>query len=112
VVVVDVPVPTINRLVLRHSPNASLEPPRSSPEPCHVIVAKLTRCVLFHRGYMGTALCIIFANWGAAWGTWRSGQGLCAMGVNHPNGIIKNLVAISMAGVLGIYGVIVSMYHH
>jgi V-type H+-transporting ATPase proteolipid subunit len=31
------------------------------------------------------------------------------MGVNHPNGIIKNLVAIIMAGVLGIYGLIVSI---
>jgi V-type H+-transporting ATPase 16kDa proteolipid subunit len=31
------------------------------------------------------------------------------MGVNHPGGIIKNLVAIIMAGVLGIYGLIVSI---
>jgi len=31
------------------------------------------------------------------------------MGVNHPGGIIKNLVAIIMAGVLGIYGLIVAI---
>mmetsp|Transcript_43977 Transcript_43977/g.133969 ORF Transcript_43977/g.133969 Transcript_43977/m.133969 type:complete len:172 (-) Transcript_43977:195-710(-) len=31
------------------------------------------------------------------------------MGVNHPRGIVKNLVAIIMAGVLGIYGLIVSI---
>lgn len=31
------------------------------------------------------------------------------MGVSHPGGIIKNLVAIIMAGVLGIYGLIVSI---
>jgi V-type H+-transporting ATPase proteolipid subunit len=31
------------------------------------------------------------------------------MGVNHPNGVIKNLVAIIMAGVLGIYGLIVAI---
>jgi V-type H+-transporting ATPase proteolipid subunit len=43
------------------------------------------------------------------WGTWKSGIGLCNMGVNHPGGIIKNLVAIIMAGVLGIYGLIVSI---
>jgi len=60
-------------------------------------------------GYLGAATCIIFANWGAAWGTWKSGIGLCQMGVNHPNGIIKNLVAIIMAGVLGIYGLIVAI---
>jgi V-type H+-transporting ATPase 16kDa proteolipid subunit len=43
------------------------------------------------------------------WGTWKSGLGLCKMGVNHPGGIIKNLVAIIMAGVLGIYGLIVAI---
>ena len=31
------------------------------------------------------------------------------MGINHPSGIIKNLVAIIMAGVLGIYGLIVAI---
>jgi V-type H+-transporting ATPase proteolipid subunit len=31
------------------------------------------------------------------------------MGVEHPGGIIKNLVAIIMAGVLGIYGLIVAI---
>lgn len=31
------------------------------------------------------------------------------MGVNYPGGIIKNLVAIIMAGVLGIYGLIVAI---
>jgi V-type H+-transporting ATPase 16kDa proteolipid subunit len=62
-----------------------------------------------HSGYLGAASCIILANWGAAWGTWKSGIGLCQMGVNHPNGIIKNLVAIIMAGVLGIYGLIVAI---
>ena len=36
-------------------------------------------------------------------------MGLCQMGINHPNGIIKNLVAIIMAGVLGIYGLIVAI---
>lgn len=44
-----------------------------------------------------------------SWGTWKSGLGLCGMGVNHPGGIIKNLVAIIMAGVLGIYGLIVAI---
>lgn len=43
------------------------------------------------------------------WGTWKSGVGLCSLGVNFPGGIIKNLVAIIMAGVLGIYGLIVSI---
>eukprot|EP00560_Eucampia_antarctica_P007547 CAMPEP_0197827948 /NCGR_PEP_ID=MMETSP1437-20131217/4621_1 /TAXON_ID=49252 ORGANISM="Eucampia antarctica, Strain CCMP1452" /NCGR_SAMPLE_ID=MMETSP1437 /ASSEMBLY_ACC=CAM_ASM_001096 /LENGTH=204 /DNA_ID=CAMNT_0043428991 /DNA_START=94 /DNA_END=708 /DNA_ORIENTATION=- len=60
-------------------------------------------------GYLGAASCVILSNWGAAWGTWKSGMGLCSMGVNHPGGIIKNLIAIIMAGVLGIYGLIVAI---
>lgn len=60
-------------------------------------------------GFAGSALCVILANWGAAWGTWKAGLGLCKMGINHPGGIIKNLVGIIMAGVLGIYGLIVAI---
>jgi V-type H+-transporting ATPase proteolipid subunit len=65
--------------------------------------------VQLHSGFIGAGLCIILSNWGAAWGTWKAGVGLCSMGVNHPGGIIKNLVAIIMAGVLGIYGLIVAI---
>lgn len=36
-------------------------------------------------------------------------MGVCAMGVDHPKGVIKNIVPIVMAGVLGIYGLIVSV---
>jgi V-type H+-transporting ATPase 16kDa proteolipid subunit len=43
------------------------------------------------------------------WGTWKAGLGLCGMSVNYPGGIIKNLVAIVMAGVLAIYGLIVAI---
>lgn len=60
-------------------------------------------------GFLAAGLCSTLANFGAAWGTWKSGLGLCSMGVNHPRGIVKNLVAIIMAGVLGIYGLIVSI---
>lgn len=36
-------------------------------------------------------------------------MGICKMGVDHPKGIIKNIVPIVMAGVLGIYGLIVAV---
>jgi V-type H+-transporting ATPase 16kDa proteolipid subunit len=52
---------------------------------------------------------MILSSWGSAWGTWRAGLGLCHMGVDHPAGIIKNVVPIVMAGVLGIYGLIVAV---
>lgn len=60
-------------------------------------------------GYMGAASCMILASWGSAWGTWRAGLGVCSMGIDHPAGVIKNIVPIVMAGVLGIYGLIVSV---
>jgi V-type H+-transporting ATPase 16kDa proteolipid subunit len=52
---------------------------------------------------------MILSSWGSAWGTWRAGLGVCSMGVDHPAGIIKNIVPIVMAGVLGIYGLIVAV---
>jgi V-type H+-transporting ATPase proteolipid subunit len=60
-------------------------------------------------GYMGAAGCAILANFGSAWGTWKAGCGVCKMGIMHPAGIIKNIVPIVMAGVLGIYGLIVAV---
>jgi V-type H+-transporting ATPase proteolipid subunit len=52
---------------------------------------------------------MILSAWGSAWGTWRAGLGVCQMGIDHPAGVIKNIVPIVMAGVLGIYGLIVSV---
>lgn len=52
---------------------------------------------------------MVLSSWGSAWGTWRAGLGVCHMGIDHPRGIIKNIVPIVMAGVLGIYGLIVSV---
>ena len=60
-------------------------------------------------GYLGVASCSVLSNFGSAWGTWKAGMGLCKMGVDYPKGIMKNLVPIVMAGVLGIYGLIVSV---
>ncbi|KAL7566140.1 hypothetical protein ACA910_003908 [Epithemia clementina (nom. ined.)] len=60
-------------------------------------------------GYMGASACMVLSSWGSAWGTWRAGLGVCHMGIDHPAGIIKNIVPVVMAGVLGIYGLIVSV---
>jgi V-type H+-transporting ATPase 16kDa proteolipid subunit len=62
-----------------------------------------------YSGYLGASSCMILSSWGSAWGTWRAGLGVCNMGVDHPSGIIKNIVPIVMAGVLGIYGLIVAV---
>ena len=52
---------------------------------------------------------MILANFGSAWGTWQAGLGVCKMGIDYPKGVIKNIVPIVMAGVLGIYGLIVAV---
>jgi len=46
---------------------------------------------------------------GGAYGTAKAGQGLMAMGVRSPDLLMKNIIPIVMAGVLGIYGLIVAV---
>ena len=46
---------------------------------------------------------------GAAYGTAKSGVGICSMGVLKPELLFKSTVPIIMAGILGIYGLIVSV---
>ena len=60
-------------------------------------------------GYMGLAGALVFANLGAAIGTYRSGVGICHLGILRPDKIIKSVIPVIMAGILGIYGLIVSV---
>ena len=46
---------------------------------------------------------------GAAYGTAKSGVGIASMGVLKPELIFKSIVPIIMAGILGIYGLIVAV---
>ncbi len=46
---------------------------------------------------------------GAAYGTAKSGIGIASMGVLKPDLIMKSIVPIVMAGILGIYGLIISV---
>merc|ERR1712216_768324 len=45
----------------------------------------------------------------AAYGTAKSGVGVANMGVMHPDMVMKSIIPIIMAGVLGIYGLIVAV---
>ena len=51
----------------------------------------------------------MFANLGAAYGTAKSGVGICSMGVIKPDLIMKSIIPVVMAGILGIYGMIVAV---
>lgn len=46
---------------------------------------------------------------GAAYGTAKSGIGISTMGVLKPDMIVKSLIPVIMAGILGIYGLIISV---
>ena len=58
---------------------------------------------------MGVAAALIFANLGAAYGTAKAGVGICSMGILKPDKIIKSVIPVIMAGILGIYGLIVAV---
>merc|ERR1711966_579938 len=60
-------------------------------------------------GFMGCAAALIFACFGAAYGTAKSGVGIANMGVLHADMIMKSIIPVIMAGVLGIYGLIVAV---
>jgi len=60
-------------------------------------------------GALGCTSAIVFTCFGAAYGTAKAGVGLSAMGVLHPDLVIKAIVPIVMAGIIGIYGLVVSV---
>ena len=58
---------------------------------------------------MGITCALVFSFFGAAYGTAKSGVGICAMGIMKPSSIIKGVIPVIMAGILGIYGLIVAV---
>ncbi len=70
-------------------------------------------------GYMGVASALAFSSnnfmnssgldLGAAYGTAKSGVGIASMGIMKPELIFKSVVPVIMAGILGIYGLIVAV---
>jgi ATP synthase proteolipid subunit len=49
------------------------------------------------------------SGFGAAYGTAKSGVGIASMGVMRPELVMKSIVPVVMAGVLGIYGLIIAV---
>ena len=58
---------------------------------------------------MGAAFALVFANVGAAYGTAKSAIGIANMGVVNAGKIFRALIPIIMAGILGIYGLIIAV---
>jgi len=55
------------------------------------------------------SLIYLLIDLGAAYGTAKAGIGIASMGVLKPDLIVKSIVPIVMAGILGIYGLIVAV---
>ncbi|WVZ02085.1 hypothetical protein V8G54_022891 [Vigna mungo] len=53
--------------------------------------------------------CVAANRMGAAYGTAKSGVGVASMGVMRPELVMKSIVPVVMAGVLGIYGLIIAV---
>lgn len=49
------------------------------------------------------------ADLGAAYGTAKSGMGIQIMGVQKPELVMKSVIPVVMAGVIGIYGLIIAV---
>ncbi|KAJ3215014.1 H(+)-transporting V0 sector ATPase subunit c [Dinochytrium kinnereticum] len=60
-------------------------------------------------GVMGCTASIVFSCFGAAYGTAKSGLGISAMGVMRPELIIKCALPVVLAGIIAIYGLVVSV---
>ncbi|TVU36957.1 hypothetical protein EJB05_18916 [Eragrostis curvula] len=60
-------------------------------------------------GFFGAAAALVFSCMGAAYGTSRSGVGVAQMGVMRPELVMKSIVPVVMAGVIGIYGLIMAV---
>jgi len=60
-------------------------------------------------GFTGIVAAVVFSNVGGAYGTAKAGQGIMAMGIRSPDLLMKNIIPVVMAGVLGIYGLIVGV---
>lgn len=60
-------------------------------------------------GFGGAAVALVFACLGSAYGTGKAGAGISFIGVNSPQLVMKAIIPVVMAGVLGIYGLIIAV---
>ncbi|EPZ32660.1 V-type ATPase [Rozella allomycis CSF55] len=58
-------------------------------------------------GFAGATFAMIFC--GAAYGTAKSGIGIAGMGTFKPQLIMRSLIPVVMAGIIGIYGLVVAV---
>ena len=62
--------------------------------------------ISIHFSFIGK---LIVLDLGSAYGTAKAGVGVCSMGVFKPEAVMRNMLPVIMAGILGIYGLIASI---
>ena len=67
-------------------------------------------------GFMGVTVALVLASiflskedLGAAYGTAKAGTGISSISIWRPAVVMKSLIPVVMAGILGIYGMIVAV---
>lgn len=73
------------------------------------VAEKVIENYSFFFGSMGATSAIVFSALGAAYGTAKSGTGIAAMSVMRPELIMKSIIPVVMAGIIAIYGLVVSV---
>ena len=60
-------------------------------------------------GSLGIAAALIFSNLGAAFGTAKAGVAIVEVAANKPELIFRSIIPVVMAGILGMYGLIIGI---
>ncbi|RKO97607.1 hypothetical protein CXG81DRAFT_11646 [Caulochytrium protostelioides] len=60
-------------------------------------------------GFAGVASATIFSAVGAAYGTAKAGMGIAGIGPFRPDLMMKALIPVVMAGIIAVYGLVVSV---
>jgi V-type H+-transporting ATPase proteolipid subunit len=60
-------------------------------------------------GFMGITAALVFCNLGSAYGCAKAGVGVASVGVLKSELVYKSLLPVIMAGILGIYGLIIAI---
>jgi len=69
----------------------------------------LTTPLAAFLGMMGMVSSMVFSTIGSAYGMAKAGVAVCSIGIMHPDKLMKSLIPVIMAGMIGIYGLLIGI---
>lgn len=75
----------------------------------HAPIIEDTHAMTSFFSLAGAFFCMVMASVGSAYGMSKAGVAVTSIGILHPEKIVKSLIPVVMAGMLGIYGVLISI---